>query len=72
LYQPTKPLTHCLADNYLEKHRLPEESKDHALNGEYSDCKEFHLGGESLVIYLIILKKEAILLRIGNHAQLFK
>jgi len=23
---------------------LPEESKDHALNGEYSDCREFHLG----------------------------
>ncbi|NYT46705.1 MAG: type II toxin-antitoxin system YafQ family toxin, partial [Candidatus Methanofishera endochildressiae] len=44
----------CLRNNSP----LPEGSKDHALNGEYSDCKEFHLGGESLVIYLIILKKE--------------
>ena len=51
---------------------LPEESKDHALNGEYSDCREFHLGGDTLIIYLISLDKAAILLRIGSHAQLFK
>lgn len=29
----------CLKNNAP----LPEESKDHALNGEYSDCREFHL-----------------------------
>ena len=51
---------------------LPEESKDHALNGEYSDCREFHLGGDTLIIYLINLDNEAVLLRIGSHAQLFK
>ena len=51
---------------------LPKESKDHALNGEYSDCREFHLGGDTLVIYLVNTDKEAILLRIGSHAQLFK
>ena len=51
---------------------LPKESKGHALNGEYSDCREFHLGGDTLVIYLINLDNEVILLRIGSHAQLFK
>ena len=51
---------------------LLEESKHHALNGEYSDCREFHLGGDTLVIYLVNTDKEAILLRIGSHAQLFK
>lgn len=50
---------------------LPEGSKDHALNGEYSDCREFHLGGDTLVIYLV-LENVAILMRIGSHAQLFK
>ena len=51
---------------------LPEESKDHTLNGEYSDCREFHLGGDTLIIYLVNPDNEAILLRIGSHAQLFK
>ena len=51
---------------------LPEESKDHALKGEYSDCREFHLGGDMLVIYLINPNSEITLLRIGSHAQLFK
>ena len=51
---------------------LPEEAKDHALNGEYSDCREFHLGGDTLVIYLVNTSNEVILLRIGSHAQLFK
>jgi len=54
-----------------EEAPLPEESKDHALNGEYSDCREFHLGGDTLVIYLV-KDKQLILLRIGSHAQLFK
>ena len=51
---------------------LPEESKDHALNGEYSDCREFHLGGDTLIIYLVNPENEAVLLRIGSHVQLFK
>jgi len=51
---------------------LPEEAKDHALNGEYLDCREFHLGGDVLIIYLINQNNEAILLRIGSHSQLFK
>ena len=51
---------------------LPEESKDHALNGEYSDCREFHIGGDTLIIYLVTQNNEALLLRIGSHAQSFK
>ena len=35
----------------LEK-PLPPVSKDHAFSGEYQDCREFHLGGDMLVIYL--------------------
>ncbi|MGB0848909.1 MAG: type II toxin-antitoxin system YafQ family toxin [Thiolinea sp.] len=48
-----------LADSQFEKfirfvnclregEALPPESKDHALLGEYLDCREFHLGGDIL------------------------
>ena len=49
---------------------LPIESKDHALVGNFADCREFHLGGDVLVIYLIN-KTDITLLRIGSHSQLF-
>ena len=58
----------CLRDDTS----LPDEAKDHALSGEYYDCREFHLGGDVLVIYLVNTDNDAILLRIGSHAQLFK
>jgi len=51
---------------------LPPESRDHALTGEYADCREFHVGGDLLMIYLLNDRDETILLRIGTHAQLFK
>ncbi len=50
---------------------LPEESRDHELAAEYKDCREFHLGGDMLVIYRVI-GNEAEFLRMGSHSQLFK
>jgi len=50
---------------------LPEESKDHALLGELADFREFHIGGDMLVIYKIN-EDEVVLTRIGTHAQLFR
>ncbi|MDM8547697.1 type II toxin-antitoxin system YafQ family toxin, partial [Candidatus Venteria ishoeyi] len=32
---------------------MPDEAKDHTLLGEYKDCREFHLGGDILLIYLM-------------------
>ncbi len=55
----------------LEETVLPQESRDHSLNGEYIGFREFHIGGDLLVIYVIendILR----LTRIGTHAQLFR
>jgi len=55
----------------LEGESLPPESKDHPLVGRYKDFREFHLGGDLVVIYRIennILQ----LVRIGTHNQLFK
>ena len=54
----------------LEEKQLPAESKDHRLTGEYTGFREFHIGGDLLVIYIVeddILR----LTRIGTHSQLF-
>jgi len=51
---------------------LPAQSKDHKLEGKYSDCREFHIGGDMLVIYLVNELDVIVLLRIGTHSQLFR
>jgi mRNA interferase YafQ len=50
---------------------LPPESKDHCLLGNYKDCKEFHLGGDMLIVYLKSSDKDITLMRMGTHAKLF-
>ena len=57
----------CLREDFP----LPEESKDYALIGQYLGCREFHLGGDVLVIYLM-MDKETTLMRLGSYAQLFE
>ena len=55
----------------LDRRELPLEARNHNLIGNYSGFKEFHVGGDLLVIYCIegdILR----LTRIGIHSQLFK
>ena len=55
----------------LDEKPLPLEARDHILIGDYSRFREFHVGGDTLVIYCI---KDDILrlTRIGTHSQLFK
>ncbi len=58
--------------DYLRNNKsLPKEAKDHPLLGEYNDYREFHLGGDTLIIYKIIAE-ECTFYRIGSHSQLFK
>ena len=55
----------------LEGKELPPEAKDHKLIGNYSGFKEFHIGGDLLVVYCVeddILR----LARIGTHSQVFE
>jgi len=49
---------------------LPAEYKDHQLKGELSKYREFHIGGDLLVIYTI---EDGViyLLRMGTHSELF-
>ncbi len=55
----------------LERKVLPEESRDHLLKGEWQGYREFHLGGDLLLIYLLN-EESLILVRVGTHSQLFK
>lgn len=55
----------------LEGKGLPSEARDHNLLGNYLGFREFHIGGDVLIIYCIeknILK----LTRIGTHSQLYR
>jgi mRNA interferase YafQ len=50
---------------------LGPEWFDHALKGEWSDCRECHIGGDFLLIYR--LDGPAItFVRAGTHADLFR
>lgn len=50
---------------------LPEEAREHALKGDWLGFREFHIGGDTLVIYNII-EDTLYLTRLGSHSQLFK
>ena len=55
----------------LEGKTLPLEARDHSLIGNYSGFREFHIGGDLLVVYCI---EDDItrLTRIGTHSQIFE
>lgn len=55
----------------MECKPLPSEARDHDLLGEYKGFREFHLGGDMLLIYTV--RDDTLYLqRMGTHSQLFK
>ena len=57
----------CLAN---EK-GLETRYRDHALLGEYKDCRECHIEPDWLLIYLLN-ETELVLVRTGSHSDLFE
>jgi len=55
----------------LEGKTLPAESRDHELLGEHKGFREFHLGGDMLLIYTVV-DDVLYLQRVGTDSQLFK
>ena len=55
----------------LEGVSLPAEARDHELIGEYKGFREFHLGGDMLIVYKVV-DTILYLQRMGTHSQLFK
>ena len=51
---------------------LPKANKDHALKGEYKDCRECHIQSDWLLIYSKQKTLKIIeLRRTGSHSDLF-
>lgn len=49
---------------------LDESLKDHALRGEYRDCRECHIEPDWLLIYKIE-GNSVVFVRTGSHSELF-
>ena len=57
----------------LDSGILPEEARDHKLIGNYTCFREFHIGGNIVIVYFLDEKDEQIIFtRIGSHSELFK
>ena len=54
----------------LNNEPLPKEARDHSLSGNWNDFREFHLGGDMLIIYQST-ETHITLIRLGTHSQLF-
>ena len=51
---------------------LPDKYRDHALSGDYSDCRECHITPDWLLIYKIDNNELILYLtRTGTHRDLF-
>jgi addiction module RelE/StbE family toxin len=67
--QPLDVKEAILSGNSIKE--LPLEARDHNLIGNHSGFKEFHIGGDLLVVYCI--EDDIVrLTRIGSHSRLFK
>ncbi|MDD1413696.1 type II toxin-antitoxin system YafQ family toxin [Dolichospermum sp. ST_con] len=50
---------------------LPPQYRDHALVGNWSDCRDCHLKPDLVLIYQIT-NNDITLIRLGSHAELFR
>lgn len=64
---PVEETIGCL----LRKETLPPNAKPHPLKGSWNKYRELHIGGDLLLIYQLT-KKELVLVRVGNHSDLFQ
>lgn len=53
--------------------KLPAKNRDHALSGDYADCRECHITPDWLLVYEIDDGNLILYLtRTGTHSDLFK
>ncbi len=60
----------------LDGKKLPKEARDHSLKGDFKDVREFHIGGDIIVLYRMVIESNGTisihLLRIGTYNQIFR
>ncbi|MHB1099342.1 MAG: type II toxin-antitoxin system YafQ family toxin [Burkholderiales bacterium] len=49
---------------------LPEKYRDHALAGEWKDCRDCHIKPDLVLIYRKQIDTELHLVRLGSHSEL--
>jgi len=54
-----------------EDRRLPPSNQDHALLGEWKDCRDCHLRPDLVLMYRKPDAHTLQLIRLGSHAELF-
>lgn len=59
-----------IVDALREDRTLSPRHRDHALSGEWEDCRECHIAPDWLLIYQT--DDEVVLIRTGSHADLFE
>ncbi|EGK15327.1 type II toxin-antitoxin system YafQ family toxin [Psychrobacter sanguinis] len=59
-------IINCLA----REQPLPEKYKDHALTGNWSNCRDCHVKPDLVLIYEI-QGSDILLHRLGSHSELF-
>ena len=65
------PLLACKV-RLLNGEKLPSSNKDHALKGNYKDCRECHITPDWLLIYSVGTSLKIItLIRTGSHSDIF-
>lgn len=56
----------------LQKTKLPEKYRDHALSGQYIGMRECHIKPDVLLVYSVDLEARVLYLeRLGSHSELF-
>jgi mRNA interferase YafQ len=60
----------ALIDLLIDDAPLPVAYVDHALSGEWKDCRDAHVKPDLLLIYRKVGDAKLELLRIGSHSEL--
>jgi mRNA interferase YafQ len=62
---------HGIIEQLSAGKKLHTKYKDHALLGEYKDCRECHFEPDWLLMYRLT-EYELVLIRTGTHSDLFE
>ena len=65
-------LLEIIVDTLANGQKLPTRNKDHALSGNYSNCRECHITSDWLLVYEISESELILYLtKTGSHSDLF-